>query len=112
CVHERIYDTFTSNLTLVSLAESAGVHPVHVSREFHRRYGCTIGDLVRQLRLRRACSLMRSCDWSLGAIAAEVGFADHSHFVLTFRRYLRTTPSRYRRWLIEENGAPEWTSEN
>jgi AraC family transcriptional regulator len=111
-VHERINDGFTEKMSLAALADVADVHPVHVSREFHRWYGCTIGDLIRRLRLRHACQLMRNRDVSLGAIAVESGFADQSHFVMTFRRYLRTTPSRYRRWLMADVACRDFSSEH
>lgn len=98
-VHERIQDSFVEGVSLAELAGAADVHPVHVAREFHRCFGCTVGDLVRRLRLQRACELMRDPRLSLGAIAAEAGFSDQSHFVSQFRRYLGTTPRRFRTWL-------------
>jgi len=99
-VEERIHDSFVDGVSLAELAETADVHPVHVAREFHRCCGCTVGDLVRRLRLQRACELMRNPRLSLGAIAAEAGFSDQSHFVSQFRRYLGTTPHRFRQRLI------------
>ena len=98
-VHERIHDSFSDGVSLAELADAAGVHPVHVAREFHRCFGCTVGDLVRRLRLQRACELMRDPRLSLAAIAAEAGFSDQSHFVSQCRRYLGTTPRRFRKWL-------------
>jgi len=96
-----IDDTYTGSVSLTVLAKEAGVHPVHVSRAFHRFCGCTIGDKIRRLRLQRACALMANSRLSLSTIAFEAGFSDQSHFVRVFRRSLRTTPGLYRQWILK-----------
>lgn len=101
-VHEAVRAHHVEGVSLATLAEVAGVHPVHVAREFHRHFGCTLGDHVRRLRLERACGLMSDRRLTLAAIAAESGFSDQSHLVSLFRRYLGTTPRRYRRLLLGE----------
>lgn len=100
-VSQYVRDAYPERISLKALADLAGVHPVHVSREFHRFHGCTLGDFIRRLRLERATELMRHSKLSLCAIAAECGFSDQSHFVTTFRRYLRTNPKNYRKSLVD-----------
>src|SRR3546814_1164076 len=53
-VLEQIEDEFCRPHSLESLAETAGVHPVHLAREFHRRFGCTVGHYIRQRRIERS----------------------------------------------------------
>ena len=48
---EMIRAQFARNLTLSDLAQSAGVHPVHLAREFHKFFGHTVGQEVRWLRI-------------------------------------------------------------
>jgi transcriptional regulator GlxA family with amidase domain len=52
---------------------------------FRARYGESIGEHSRRLRLEWAERLVRS-DEALASIAAHAGFADQSHFTREFRR--------------------------
>ena len=52
---ELLHARFSERLTLASMAEAVGVHPVHLARTFRRFYHCTIGDYVRQLRVEFVC---------------------------------------------------------
>jgi AraC family transcriptional regulator len=98
-VLQLIYDTHGENLTLGTVAEIAGVHPVHVSRSFRRLLGCTFGEYLGHVRLRRAFDLLRSSTMSLVEVALECGFADHAHMSRDFRRSTGITPSAYRTYL-------------
>ncbi len=81
---------------LSELAEELGVHPAHLAREFRARYGFSIGEYGRRLRLAWAATEIASSDRPLAAIATEAGFADQSHFTRLFKRHVGTTPARYR----------------
>jgi AraC family transcriptional regulator len=81
---------------LGELAEAVAVHPAYLARAFRARYGTSVGEYGRRLRLERAASELARTDAPLAAIASEAGFADQSHFTRLFRRHLGTTPARYR----------------
>lgn len=82
--------------SLTNLAGAVGVHPVHLAREFRRRYRCTIGDFIRRRRIELACREITGSDASLSEIALASGFYDQSHFSNTFRRFTGMTPGAYR----------------
>ena len=50
-VHERVHSEYLDRLTIAGLAEAAGVHPDHLGRAYRGRYGTSIGDAIRDLRL-------------------------------------------------------------
>lgn len=95
-VREQIEDEFRGTHTLESLARSAGVHRVHLAREFRRRFGCTVGHYIRQRRVEFGCHRLMMSEDSLSVIAFDAGFADQSHFTNTFRTLVGTTPGRFR----------------
>src|SRR3546814_13632628 len=95
--------------SLESLAETAGVHPVHLAREFHRRFGCTVGHYIRQRRIEFACHRLTASRDPLSEIAVEAGFADQSHLTNTFRRLVGMPPGRFRR-SEERRVGEEWVS--
>ena len=92
-LHER----FSERLSLIALAELVDVHPVHLAREFHRFYRCTIGEYVRQRSIEFACHQISISDASLSDIALAAGFFDQSHFGKTFKQFTGMSPALYRK---------------
>ncbi|MFL6247749.1 MAG: helix-turn-helix domain-containing protein [Thermoanaerobaculia bacterium] len=86
-------ETVTS---LAQLGAAVGRHPAHVAREFRAYYGCSVGEFVRARRVETARDALRDSDRAIAEIALEAGFYDQSHFTNVFRRFLGTTPERYR----------------
>jgi AraC family transcriptional regulator len=84
-------------LSFETLAHEIGIHPVYMSRAFHRHTGTTMHEHVRALRTARARHLLASTDRAIGSIAADAGFADPSHLTRTFRQTIGMTPKQYRR---------------
>ena len=82
--------------SLFALAESAGVHPAHLAREFRRFYRCTVGEYVRQRRVEFASRQISTSDAPFSEIALAAGFFDQSHFTRTFKTYTGMTPGQYR----------------
>jgi AraC family transcriptional regulator len=93
---ELLNDRFQENFTLAQITESVGVHATHLSREFRRFYGCTVGEYVRRLRIEFACRRLLFSDVSLTEIALSAGFFDQSHFARTFKSQTGMTPLAYR----------------
>jgi AraC family transcriptional regulator len=94
---ELIRERFMEPLGLTRLAKAVNVHPVHLAREFRRYYCCTVGEQIRRLRIEFACEQLSTASKTLCDIALEAGFADQSHFTMTFKQQVGMTPSRYRR---------------
>ncbi len=95
-VLREIESRFHEPLRLSSLAEIAGIHPVHLAREFRKRTGRTIGQYVRELRVLRACDELRSTELPLTEIALRAGFADQSHLGRWVKRLTGMSPRRLR----------------
>lgn len=91
-----VHDRFQQPISLVEVAEFAGVHPVSLARAFRRTYHCTVGEYVRRLRIEFACQKLTGSDASLVDIALSAGFSEQSHFSRTFKRLTGLTPSTYR----------------
>lgn len=95
-VRERLHEDLDRPLRLAELASAAGVHPVHLSAEFRRRAGATVGDYRRTVRVRSACQALAATDRPLAGIASSTGFCDQAHFTRVFKRTTGFTPARYR----------------
>src|SRR3546814_18712279 len=95
-VLEQIEDEFCRPHSLESLAETAGVHPMHPAREFHRRFGCTVGHYIRLRRIAFACHRLTASQEPLSEIAVDAGFADQKHLTNTLNRLVGIHPRRFR----------------
>jgi AraC-like DNA-binding protein len=82
--------------SVAEIAAGLGVSHAHLDREFERVVGLTPTALGRILRLRRllaALDVHGGVHW--GALAAEWGWFDQSHFIRDFKRHTGVTPSAY-----------------
>lgn len=96
-VKERLNDNWNENTSLQELAETAGVHPVTISKYFPRYFSCTLGEYMRKLKIERSLALVKSPEASLTAVAYECGFADQSHFIRTFKQLTGFLPANYQK---------------
>ena len=93
---EMIVEQFPEPLKVAQIAAQVGVHPVYLATAFRQKFGVTVGEFLRQLRIEHACAELVKGDLSLAAIALRAGFVDQSHFSKVFKSHLGTTPARYR----------------
>ncbi len=93
---ELIQERFAEPLTLSLIAAQAGVHPMHLVREFRRYFRATVGEYVRRLRIEYACRLLAASDIPMIAIALQAGFSHQSHFTRIFKRAIGMTPTEFR----------------
>lgn len=87
---------FAEPLSLAAIARNAGVHPVHLARQFRRTHGCTVGDFIRSLRVQRALELLLDSEQPISRIAADCGFADQSHLTRRLKSLTGASPGRLR----------------
>jgi AraC-like DNA-binding protein len=90
-----LHDRMTDDLTIGDLARATGTSRYTVYRAFHAQYGLAPSDYQRQLRLRRARTLI-AAGTPISQAAATTGFADQSHLTRWFTRYFGLTPGAYR----------------
>jgi AraC family transcriptional regulator len=93
---ELLRTRIRDRIGLTELATSVGVHPTHLARAFRARYGCSVGEYGRRLRLAWAAAELAGGDAPLATIANEAGFADQAHFTRLFKHHVGTTPALYR----------------
>ena len=96
----QVVDYIKSNLgkdnSLQELADVAGMSLFHFSRSFKQSAGLSPHQYTLQLRIKEAQRLLRTTELSIAEVAHRVGFCDQSHFTMIFRRFVGTTPLRWR----------------
>jgi AraC family transcriptional regulator len=89
-------EQFVSPPSLAQLAGIAGVHPVHLARAFRKRYGSSVGEYVRTIRVQAACHELKNTGRPIVEIAAATGFSDQSHLSRTLRKFTGVSPLGWR----------------
>lgn len=102
-IKELLYFEDTHQLTLNSLALTLQIHPVHLSRDFQKYFGCNLGDYIRALKLSKAMHLLADTQLNLSEVAAASGFADQSHFIRLFKSQFNKRPAQAKKALTKIN---------
>lgn len=90
---------FAEKISLDDLAERYFISKFHLSREFKKLTGTTIGNYLTAKRVSHAKKQLRFTTLPLDAIARECGLSDTSYFVKVFKNAEGMTPGEYRsRW--------------
>lgn len=98
-VTERLNDEHACRHTTAELATLAGVHPVYLACAFRSVFNLTVGEYLREIRIREASELLRRTRLPLAEIAIRLGFSDQSHFTRAFSRVVGIPPGAFRRVL-------------
>lgn len=96
-IRNYLDEHFTSKVELDTIASEFFISKYHLSREFKRIFGTTIGDYILKQRISKAKSLLRFSELSIEEIASECGFSDSGYFIKVFKNEENLTPAKYRR---------------
>lgn len=94
---QLIERSYCDPISLATVAASVGVHPATLAAAFRRTYRVSVGELIRELRLRRARQDLLRSRAPIKQIAVEAGFYDQAHLCRCFRRCFGTSPAEIRR---------------
>ena len=96
-VRQYLEEHYMEKISLEQLSSRFFISKYHLSREYKKHYGITIGNDLTARRLSHAKSLLRFSDGSIEGIATACGFSDAGYFIKVFRRSEGMTPLEYRR---------------
>lgn len=96
-VLEHVEQHALGPLTLSDVARAVARTPAHVATVVRRETGRTVGEWILTLRMAEARKRLRATDAAMDELARQVGYADVTHFIRSFRKVHGTTPARWRR---------------
>lgn len=95
-VEEMVREHVGQPLSISEIAQSCGISNSHLMRAYKRTTGRTIGQLIEDVRIERAKSLLREGECSVTAIAEKLNYSSRPHFASAFRRAEGVSPLSYR----------------
>lgn len=78
--------------TIKGLARLVGVNEFKLKKGFREVFGCTVYQSLRIHRMESARTLLEDTDMTVGAVAAQVGYTNMSHFSSAFRAHYGVNP--------------------
>lgn len=91
-----IGERYTTNLTLMEIADKFHMSYKYFSRYFKNTFNTTLSDYIMKLRLERAELLLSSTELSVTEISLQTGFNNISFFIRSFKKAYGMTPLQYR----------------
>ena len=85
------------NITINDIAVALGLGVRQTSRVCSRLFGCSLNQLIVQVRIKEICALLTNSKYSIAEIAEIAGFSSPYSFSRHFSHYTGVTPSAYRR---------------
>lgn len=96
-VRQYLEEHYMERICLTDLSALFFISKYHLSREYKKNYGITIGNDLTARRISHAKSLLRFSDSSVEEIALLCGFSEAGYFIRTFKKTEGMTPLEYRR---------------
>ncbi len=87
---------YMEDITIEQVLEISHYSQRHFIRLFSSVYGITPQKYLMNIRIRRACSLLKESALPVTEIALRCGFSDSNYFSRAFRKANGITPSQYR----------------
>lgn len=87
---------YSRDLRLKDVAARFGYHPHYVTRIFSERFGVTPKQYLTELKLKKACGLLRSTQLPVNVVAESLGFEDALAFSRVFKKAFGVSPTGYR----------------
>lgn len=84
------------NITLEDLAEHFHLSEPYVSKYMKEKSGKTFGEIVQNIRMKKARTLLKNGNMAVENIALSVGYQSVEHFNRTFKKKYNMTPVEYR----------------
>lgn len=96
-IRDYLDKSYTKSISLDELSAQFFISKFHLSREFKRIYGVTIGNYLLRKRISNAKNLLRFSSEPVDSISLMCGFTDAGYFIKVFKKSEGMTPKQYRR---------------
>ncbi len=93
---QYIHEHYARRITLEEVASEVYLSPAYFSKIFRQEVGNTFKSYLNQIRIEKSKILLRDRNIQLVDVAGMVGYEDQSYFTKVFKKYVGTSPGRYR----------------
>jgi len=96
-----IHSNYGNKISMLDIAQDINMSQFHFCRFFKKMSGNTPIEYLIHYRINQAEKLLNDTDKKIMDIALDVGFDTVSHFIKTFKKIKKCTPSKFREMYIQ-----------
>lgn len=91
-----VHNNFEREISITDIAKYVFLSSSYFTRAFKENTGMSPMQYLLNIRIKRACELLRETDQKVGEIALSVGFSNQQRFNDIFKKQTNMTPMQYR----------------
>lgn len=91
-----IKEHYCEDITLSDIAEKVYLNPIYISRLIKEQIGKNYTDLLMELRIQKAVTLLKTTELYVYEIADQVGYRNLKYFYKIFKKVTGKSPNDYR----------------
>ena len=91
-----VWENIDGDLSLCTLSDKLHLNPSYLSRRFKSLTGKNLTEAILELRVKKACELLKNTSLKISEIAPMVGYETAANFSKVFKKMMNITPREYR----------------
>lgn len=84
-------------ISVENIARHFSVSTSYLGRIFRENTQTTVNEVIQQVRVQKACELLKATTLPIQNIAETVGYSDVTYFIRMFKKHQHITPLQYRK---------------
>lgn len=84
------------DLSLCTLSDKLHLNASYLSRRFKELVGKNLRDVILEMRIQKACELLKNTSVPISEISLMVGYETKANFSKVFKKVMKQTPREYR----------------
>ena len=96
-IMDYIKNNYNQPLNNKMLSSMSGYHEYHLNRLFTKQVGMSVHKYILNIRINEAKKLLLTTEYSLAAIAEQVGFNSNTHFSSSFKQAIGISPLEFQK---------------
>ena len=98
---DYVQHNYVRQITLEEIASAGSVGRTKCAQIFHEMVDQTPNEFVNDVRMRAGAEMLDTTSMPVSDIAKKLGFSSSTFFTRTFKQYMHTTPTAYRRNMLK-----------
>lgn len=94
---------YTEDINIAKAAFEIHVNADYLARILKKEYGLPFSQILTNIRLEKACSLLCDMNLSISEVSCQTGFRDFRYFGQVFKNRYKMTPREYRKTVKKKN---------
>lgn len=88
---------YSEYVTIKEVAKTFNLSESYLSKYIIRKIGKSFSELRQEIRMEKACEMLRGSNLQVADIALFVGYENVEHFIRLFKKKYEQTPNQYRK---------------